>query len=512
MQQEYSNAGNAALDISKIINNGFRCIKRYWFQLILLGVIVVLATICYSNYKYDPIYTSSVTYAVNKTDYTTVDSDIAKRLSNSLQQLNTLSEFKNELLKNVKAETRNTDFSISSQFTEDITLFTVNITAKRYENANIILDNFMEIYPRWASKSTGAVELQIVGTTYSSSSSVSPYALSSIILRGIMLALVLCGGIIYLYTRLVKTVVKESDMRKIGVRNCITVVPEVKIKKRKLATRNNLLITNQRVDWGFEQSILAAQSRIENQLEAENRKVIVVTSTMPQEGKSSVTTNLAIAFAQKGLKVLLIDGDFRKPSVAKVLGEEEKKGLTDCFIDLVHPSKLTQKIGELDYISAGSYEGAVSGILDHKIMKVLMKRWRAYYDYILIDTAPSLYTDASLFAQYADAVIYVVRYDTCDVKEIKEYITKYVVSGKLIGYVLNRNPGGFSTYGRYGRYGRYGKYGKYGKYKRYIEHEQDDTVEMTAADITEVRSREETKEVAIKEKHSISSMNTEDTL
>lgn len=507
MVQEYSNAAGTAQDISKIIDTGLRCIKRYWFQLLLLIGIVVCGMVFYSNTKYDPTYTAQVTYAVSKTDYTTVDSDIAKRLSTSLSQLNEMHEFKNELLEGIKPGTKNMDFSISSQFTEDITLFTVSITAKRYENANILLDRFMKVYPVWASKSIGAVELQVVGTNYTSSGSVSSYSIFSIIVKGLGLALVMCIGIMYLYTMFVKTVVKESDMRSIGVRNCIANVPNVKEKKRTVITRDHLLITNPRVDWGYKQSILAAHSRIDNQMTAEENKVILVTSTVPQEGKSSITVNLALAFAEKGNKVLLIDGDFRKPAVSKVFGVEEKEGLTDCFVDLIHPSKLIQKMHGVDYISAGTYEGAVSGILDSKIMDVIMRRWRSYYDYILIDSAPSMYTDSSILSQYADNVLYIVRYDTCDVKEIKEYISKYVANGKLIGYIINRNPGGFMTYGRYGRYGRYGKHGRYNSY---IERDMENSY---ASAVEENQGGSKKNSGKLKpEKKDITSMNTEDIL
>lgn len=462
MQQEYTNAQEGAIDISKILESSIRCMANYWIQMLMIAVIGVLGTVSFFNLRYQPTFTAKVTYAVVKTDFASVDSDIAARLSTSVAEINSLKEFQNELFEGIKPETINKNYTVTSTFTEETTLFTVYINANHYANANLILDRFQKIYPKWAEKTVGAVDLQVVGANYCAPTIGGGYSIRSSVLKGLLVAFVLCAIFIYLYSQLVTTVQSENDMKNIGVSNCIVAIPDV-IKKKRNKGNMQLLISKSKVDWGFKQSILAAQSRIEKQMAKEGKQVIVVTSTVPQEGKSSITTNLALAFAGSGKKVLLIDGDFRKPSVSDVLGIEEAKGITDCFVDVVHPKIFMRKSGSMYFLSAGTYKGAVSGILNHRIMNLLMKKWRERFDYIFIDTAPTMYTDASIFAQYADAVLYVVRYDHCDVKAIKKGVEPFIRNNQLIGYILNRNPGGFSTYGKYGRYGRYGKYGRYGR-------------------------------------------------
>ena len=79
-----------------------------------------------------------------------------------------------------------------------------------------------------------------------------------------------------------------------------------------------------------------------------------------------------------------------------------------------------------------------------------------------------LFTDASMLSEYADAVVYAVRHDKPTIKETKEGIEPFIRSEKLLGYVINRKPGGYS-YGKYGRYSQYSSYRKYGKYKKYID-------------------------------------------
>ena len=95
-----------------------------------------------------------------------------------------------------------------------------------------------------------------------------------------------------------------------------------------------------------------------------------------------------------------------------------------------------------------------------------MKYLRDKYEYIIIDTPPShLFTDAAILEEYADCVLYVVRYDMSEMEEIKDGIAPFIRNEKLLGYCMNRTQGGFSTYGKYG----YSKYGRYGSYKKYID-------------------------------------------
>ena len=177
--------------------------------------------------------------------------------------------------------------------------------------------------------------------------------------------------------------------------------------------------------------------------------------------------NMALAFAKREKKVLIIDGDLRNPSVGKVLGvEESKKGLVDFFEGgAVLKDIIFSKEG-IDVIGSGTKKGDVSRSVPEIRMQDLMLWLRDQYDYIIIDTPPThLFTDAELLEKYADSVLYVVRYDMAEMNEVKDGITPFIRSGKLLGYVINRSPGGYSTYGKYG----YSKYGHYGKYKKYID-------------------------------------------
>lgn len=459
------------LDLSGLFEDYIRCLKRCWLQLLLVLFMVTALGVTYFNISYQPSYEAKITYAVERTGDPGTDASIAKRLSLSIPIVTGLKDFRQDLTENIKTKSGNGNCIFRSVNTEGSNLFTVYVSTNNYKNTNIFLENFKKIYPEWASDSVGTVELQIADESQAGKTPSNPYSLPKSAGMGAVAGIAVCFVVATIYVLSSKTVRKESDMKKVTVKSCITVIPDVKLKKRINSQKEQLLITNRRVDWGFRQSILGAQSRIERQMEKENKRVLLVSSTLPEEGKSLFALNLALAFEQREKNVLVIDGDLRNPSIGKLFGlEEGHKGLSDYFKNGSSLEEIIQTKDNIDVICGGSIRNKASSILKKKEMDQLMEILINSYDYIIIDTPPSaLFTDASMLSEYADAVVYAVRHDKPTIKETKEGIEPFIRSEKLLGYVINRKPGGYSSYGKYGRYSQYSSYRKYGKYKKYID-------------------------------------------
>lgn len=462
--EQYNN--DDFLDLGELFYDYVRCVKKYWLQFVLVVIMAVSVTVTYMNWNYEPSYASKITYAVNKTGDAGVNAYIAKSLSGAVPAITATSDFKADLLKEVAQDSVNYNYVISSSYTEGSNLFSISISSNNYKNANIVLHAMETVYPVWASKSNGTVELQVVDKSEASATPANPYSIIKSMLSGLVLGAVICFVLATWYVLTVKTVRKESDMKKITGKGCFSQIPEVKIKKRAKSKKEQLLISKKRIDWGFKQSILALQSRIEKQMVQNESQVLLVTSTLPLEGKSLIAANLALTFAKRDKKVLLIDGDLRNPSVEKTLGfEENNKGLIDFFNDRVMDGIIASKEG-VNIIGAGTKRGDITKNISELRMQELMKYLRDKYEYIIIDTPPShLFTDAAILEKYADCVLYVVRYDMAEMEEIKDGIAPFIRNEKLLGYCMNRTQGGFSTYGKYG----YSKYGRYGSYKKYID-------------------------------------------
>lgn len=468
--------GQGQMNPTEMIEDYFRCFKKYWLQLLLVLIAAAAVTVAFLNQTYEPVYTAKITYAVKKTGDTSVDSTLTSRLSSSIDTMTKTSEFQEELSANMKDSVPDGSFWFSSQYTEGANLYIITVNAKSYEYVDEILEAFQKIYPSWADRSNGSVDLEVVDRVQASAEPGNSYSLIDFAVKGILVGLVLVAGLSTLYVQLLRTVRKEKDMKKITSKGCISVLPEVTVKKRNRSKRVQLMISNKRVDWGYKQSVLSAQSRINLQMEKNDQKVLLVTSTLPQEGKSIFSVNLALAEIQNGKKTVLIDGDLRNPSVGRIFGFDGKaKGLSDFFDGRVGAEEIIVNSGNLSVISAGTRNGGISGIISDQMMQDLMRYLRKNYDMIIIDTPPAgLFSDAEIFTKYSDAVVYMVRYDHASVREVQEGIDPFIQNEKLLGYVINQSHGNFSNYGRYSRYGKYGysKYGHYGKYKRYIKTEE----------------------------------------
>jgi capsular exopolysaccharide synthesis family protein len=140
-------------------------------------------------------------------------------------------------------------------------------------------------------------------------------------------------------------------------------------------------------------------------------KVIVVTSSVPREGKSTVAANLAMSMAQMERRVLLIDGDLHRPIQDKIWDISNNYGLSNVIVGQVEIMKAIKKVMDnLDVLTSGVVPPSPASLLDSKRMASLVESFSAYYDCVIID-APSLNlaADAATLGQMADGVLLVVR-------------------------------------------------------------------------------------------------------
>lgn len=154
-------------------------------------------------------------------------------------------------------------------------------------------------------------------------------------------------------------------------------------------------------------------------LNSKNR-VIVITSSIPSEGKSNVGINLAVTLAEAGKKVLIIDCDLRKPVLHKYLRITRRAlGLTNILSGEVEPNEAIVYFNDLDFdvITAGVVPPNPAELLGSERMEKLLKKLREQYDYILLDTPPaSVVTDAAVLGSMADGVIMVIKHKGVNVE------------------------------------------------------------------------------------------------
>src|SRR5271169_6647904 len=193
-------------------------------------------------------------------------------------------------------------------------------------------------------------------------------------------------------------------------------------------------------------------------------KVIMVTSARPQEGKTTTSINTAIVLAQKGVRVLLIDADLRRPSVHKTLGMGPRSGLSNVLTGSATVQQTVTAspvLPNLFILPAGTPPPNPAELLASANMRELVAELREQYDHIVIDTPPTLsVTDAVVLSPRADAVVLVIRSGQTTkvaLRRSRDILTQ--VNAKVVGVLLNAvdlsSPDYYYYYEYQGKYARY---------------------------------------------------------
>lgn len=182
-------------------------------------------------------------------------------------------------------------------------------------------------------------------------------------------------------------------------------------------------------------------------------KTIVVTSAGPGEGKTTSVINLGITMAQSGSKVLLIDGDLRKPVLHKIFKVSDQSGLTYILaggLDYKEGVSPTYIEG-LEILPSGVIPPNPSELLISNKMKQLLKEVSKDYDFVLIDTPPAaMVTDAAILSAMVDGTILVCASGQASIEETKR-AKKLLenVNANIIGIILNKIPVNQNGYSQY---------------------------------------------------------------
>jgi capsular exopolysaccharide synthesis family protein len=171
-------------------------------------------------------------------------------------------------------------------------------------------------------------------------------------------------------------------------------------------------------------------------------QVIAMTSSVPREGKSATVVNLAVSFTKLGKRVLIIDGDLRKPMIHKIFNAKNTSGLSSFLVSKEPSDELFTKtrVPNLYIIPSGPIPPNPTEILDSKRMEDLLKKLRQHFDIIFIDAPPMVgIVDPVIIGRMADAMLLVVWWGKTNRKSVagvKSELLKYRI--RLLGTILNK--------------------------------------------------------------------------
>ena len=243
-----------------------------------------------------------------------------------------------------------------------------------------------------------------------------------------------------------------ADIKKKFPYNIVGIIP------LELPKYRDRIITRDEPDSFSSELYRMIQANLKFMTSEKSPKVILVTSSVPEEGKSTVVANLAAAIAQLDRSVLLIDGDLRRSSQHYLWGVDNHTGLKEIIADNHSPiSVVKHPMEKLSLLTSGKVESNPLALLDSIKMHDLIGRSRREYDFILIDAPPLPVTaDVLTLSKLADGIIFVTRpgiveHDSAELARETIETTRQKVLGMVVNGVKANDFKRYSYHGRYGK-------------------------------------------------------------
>ncbi len=465
------------IDLVSLFCDFFKGVKKFWWLLLILCSFTTALSYARIALSYSPMYESKVSFTVS----TRVGYDEANTAygfyynQSTAEQLADIfpylihSDIMNELVWN-EMRSSGVNGNVSIKAIPKSNLFTMSAISDEPLNAKELLEATLKHLPDVAKYVIGDTKLNIIQppTVPEQPCNIPNYRRSAA--TGLMGGLLISVVFLLAYTQLHKTIRKEDEFREILNIKCFGTVPQVRFKNHNKKIDCTVSMQNERIGDYFRESVRSIALRVQRKMDENHHKVLLVTSTLSDEGKSMMAVNLALALQERGKKVLLMDMDFHNPSLAQQLGIKNFLGMSEV---LRGKRPLEDAIVKLDqgiyFMGEEKTVKKAISFFTKPVLKQMVERCRAEMDYIIMDTPPcGILSDAVTLSDVSDAILYVIRQDRVKTSQAMDAVQAVVGRGTpVLGGVLNgveRSTLGGYGYGKYG-YGRYG-YGKYG-YRKY---------------------------------------------
>jgi capsular exopolysaccharide synthesis family protein len=414
--------------------------------------------------------TLSETYLWHHPKMIKVADDIAATTDQLNQEVNQAIDDLNTSLAESTRNVNALEAEYKEHETQDLQLRALSVDYNTLENqASVAKTNYLQILDRLNQNTTtkNLEKIPLRPLDYATPN-FTPYAPSipkimrTAIFLGILVFVGVAVGLSFIDDRIKSTWDVEAFL---GV-NLLGIVPD--LANIKDDEKYTLLADSEHVMGG--EAFLGIYSAIKIHSKLDFPKSILITSTIPGEGKTLVSSNLAGCFARHGKNTLLIDCDLRRPMIHRHFKQQNKAGVIAWFEsgsglegDLAtNPYLGIIKISDnFSVLTSGGRAKSPTQILENPAFGMLVEKLKKQYDLVVIDSPPmGAVTDALLIAERTDEVVYVCRFNRAYRKHIKLYI-RALTNGKnvVLGIVLNGlSPRRIEYYSNYRYYRSYKKY------------------------------------------------------
>lgn len=470
MGSENTEKNIAQIDLRVMLSDFLRVAK----QLLWLGVaLVLLATAALSGWtylSYTPKYQATASFTVYvsnplQAEIRTYNTATAEQMAKTFPYILTSGALSDMVMQELGISAMPT---VSASVLENTNIFTLTVTSGDPQLAYDVLNAVIEYYPNVAEFVVGPTTMNLLDESGVPSAPANSRNYGSAVKKGVAAGLVVWIAIVLLFALMRSTVHNEAELRNLLNLRCIGTLPVAKGFRQGGKNGPCPVVMGEGDRFGFDESVRLMRIRVEKEMRERDKNVLLISSAIPGEGKTTVAANLAIALAQKGKRTLLVDCDLRNPSVAKIFNAQQTPGLAAYLTGKEKAEKIIhrQRIKNLYAVFGGPAVSDAAKLLAKPETRNFIKASRNVFDYVILDTPPcSMLADAVELADMADCALYTIRQDYAAKDRILDGAQLLSDSGlPLIGCVMNcvkRSPSG-STYGYYG-YGYGSYYRNYGE-------------------------------------------------
>lgn len=363
-------------------------------------------------------------------------------------------------------------------------LIQVQSTLSLYQQIYINLLNNLETVRFSRLQNTQSIDQ--IQMAVAPESPIRPQPLNNAMLAGVV-GLIVAAGVVFLIEYLDDTLKVPEDVERVLGLPLIGYIAEMQSKGKSDAE----VYVSRQPRSPVSEAFRSLRTNLEFAAVDKPLRTILVTGAEAGDGKTTIAANLAVIFAQGGKRVLLMDADLRRPRVHRFLGIQNRVGLTDLFRDTLTFGEVTHQWGEansktISVITSGNLPPNPAELLGSQKMASILAEISSHVDVVIIDSPPSLVSDAQILAAKVDCVLLVVQPGKTHAgaaRATREQMDR--AGARIVGAVFNRIPRNHGYY--YGGYRYYSPY--YNQNNQYLDGENVGEESAPATGIQEEKPR-----------------------
>lgn len=451
-------------------------VLKRWLVIVLAVLMVGVGSYISTDLSYRPVYKTNTTFVVTTQGSSTT---VYSNLSSTSSVASLFTELLNSsIMRKSIMETMGVtwlDATVSTAVIPNTNLITMTVTSSDPRTAFLTAQTIIDRHEELTYSFIDGIVIEVLQNPVvpmSPANSVNP--MGQMKKMAVIAALAAAAGLAFLSFRRDAVRSGNEAREKLECSYLGEVPHENKYKtllSRLQRKKSSLLVDNPIVGFRFVETFRKLRRRVEQHMGS--GKVLMVTSLLENEGKSTIAVNLALDMARKHQRVLLIDCDLRKPACHLVLEQKQfASGIKEVLLGEAAMADAAIRYGEtnLEVLLARRGDRKTCELITSQRMNRLLTQAREHYDCIILDLPPmTAASDAEGMTALADACLLVVRQNAAVAPALNKAIAALEGQrAKLLGCVLNNvYSSRFTASGGYGYDYRYGGYRKYSAYERY---------------------------------------------